>query len=158
MCSMKARKQKLHSTFNRQVGLFEYYSCLPYESPLSHLTPFTPQQAQTRKQTNKYFLIAVLECFIGSKEKSTAEEGGGKLLWGGKRKRHDLLFFFFPYVLHVRVFGSLVSNTAGSWNKLFRDSDHSFCCTFLIAATRKQKTNTQISVILDKKWKNCSEQ
>lgn len=110
---MKARKQKLQSACNRQTDLFQYYSCLPYESPLIHLAPFMLQQAQTREQMNKYFLIIVLECFFGSKEKSAPEEGGWrrKLLWGEKGR--DMIYFFFSYVLRVRIFGSLVSNTAG---------------------------------------------
>lgn len=93
--------------------MFQYYSCLLYESPLIHLAPFMPQQAQTREQMNKYFLIIVLEYFFGSKEKSTAEEGGeeGKLLW--EEKGRDMIYFFSSYVLHIRIFGSLVSNTAG---------------------------------------------
>lgn len=93
---MKAWKQKRQSTFNRQIDLFQYYSCLSYESPLIHLAPFMPQQAETRDQMNKYFLIIVWECFFGSKEKSTTEEGrGGGSSCEGKREE-TLSTFFFP--------------------------------------------------------------
>jgi len=85
----------------------------PYESPPILPAPFMPRQAQTREQMNNYFLIIVLECFFGSKEKSAAEEGGG----GGSScegtKKETFSTFFYPYILHIRIFGSLVSNTAG---------------------------------------------
>lgn len=104
MCSREAKKQKLQSTFNRQIDLFQYYSCPPDESPSIHLAPFTPEQAQTREQMNKYFLIIVLGCFFQSKEKNLLlrKVDGGSSCKGEKLR-----------VLHVRIFRSLVSNTAG---------------------------------------------
>lgn len=91
---MKARKQKRQSTFNRQIDLFQYYSCLSYESPLIHLAPFMPQQAETRDQMNKYFLIIVWECFFGSKETTEEGRGGGSSCEG--KREETLSTFFFP--------------------------------------------------------------
>lgn len=72
-----------------------------------------PKQVPTRDILH-YILIniywnIVLQCFFGSKQKSTAEDGARE----ETPMSRDNLLSLLSIGHHVRVFGSLLSNTTG---------------------------------------------
>lgn len=140
-------KSSKRTSYNRQINFFQYFSCLTYESPLIHLTPFMSQQAPTREQINNYFLIRNIYSFtvflwIKPKTHCWGRYRRGNLLWAEK----EATWSTSPNTLHIRIFGFLVSSTSGLWNKLFRVPDHSFCSTSLIAATRQTLRSESLSI------------